>query len=60
MSNATETFYFDGIEAETPNALLLRVDDESTWFPRSVIAEIDEDGGEAEVELWFLEKKDLI
>lgn len=46
---------FETKEAETQKAVLL----DGVWFPKSQVAHVDEDTGEAWVRLWFAEKEGL-
>lgn len=54
------TIDFDSVLHETTNAVLIEIDGEEKWIPRSVIDDIDYDRRSAEVETWFAEKEGLV
>lgn len=50
----------DSIEAETDLAILVSIDDEKVWIPRSVCKVDEDDDNILSVEQWFAEKEGLI
>lgn len=66
MKNDDETFEVDDCEAihETEKAVLIKLDDEEWWVPRSVICEDSEvansgDEGTLTIKRWWAEKQGL-
>jgi len=50
---------YDDLKAETPKALLLSVDDEEVWIPKSQIEYEDREKRELWIPRWLAAKKEL-